>query len=48
MPRRLFESEHESFRDSFRAFLAREVLPHYAEWETARVVSRQAWTSAGD
>ena len=29
MPRRLFEPEHESFRDSFRAFVAREILPHW-------------------
>ncbi len=47
MPRRLFESEHESFRDSFRAFLAREVVPHHSDWEKARMVSRQAWTAAG-
>ncbi len=47
MPRRLFESEHESFRDSFRAFLAREVVPHYSDWEAARMVSRQVWTAAG-
>lgn len=47
MPRRLFETEHESFRDSFRAFVAREVVPHHSDWETARMVSRQAWTAAG-
>lgn len=47
MPRRLFEPEHESFRDSFRSFLEREILPHYPAWERARMVSRQAWALAG-
>jgi alkylation response protein AidB-like acyl-CoA dehydrogenase len=47
VPRRLFEPEHESFRDSFRAFLTREVVPNYAGWEKARMVSREAWTRAG-
>ena len=48
MPRRLFEAEHESFRDSFRAFIAREILPHHAEWEKARMVSRAVWIQAGE
>ncbi len=47
MPRRLFESEHESFRDSFRAFVTREILPNHAGWEKARIVSREAWSQAG-
>ena len=31
--RTLFSSDHESFRDSFRRFLDKEVAPFHAEWE---------------
>ena len=48
MPRRLFDPEHESFGDAFRAFLTREVLANYSTWEKARVVSRAVWTAAGN
>ena len=33
MRRTLFEPEHEDFRESVRRFLAKEVAPHYDEWE---------------
>ncbi|HZD15862.1 MAG TPA: acyl-CoA dehydrogenase family protein, partial [Pseudonocardiaceae bacterium] len=33
MHRRLFEAEHEAFRESVRAFLAKEVRPHLTAWE---------------
>ena len=48
MPRRLFDPEHESFGDAFRAFLTREILANYSTWEKARMVSRAAWTAAGN
>ena len=47
MTRSLFEPEHEAFRGSFRTFVERELIPHHAEWERARRVSRSAWASAG-
>ena len=34
-----FETEHNMFRESFRAFLQKEVLPHQDAWEAAGVVS---------
>ncbi|MET9696388.1 acyl-CoA dehydrogenase family protein [Streptomyces sp. NPDC006529] len=47
MERRIFEPEHETFRESVRTFLAKEVLPHYEQWEKEGVVSRDAWRAAG-
>jgi alkylation response protein AidB-like acyl-CoA dehydrogenase len=48
MRRVLFDDEHESFRASVRSFLAREVVPHYAEWEAAGKVPRELFTSAAE
>jgi alkylation response protein AidB-like acyl-CoA dehydrogenase len=39
--RALFELEHEAYAESFRHFLAAEVIPRYREWEDARVVPRE-------
>jgi long-chain-acyl-CoA dehydrogenase len=47
MSRSLFEPEHHAFRDAFRAFLEREIVPHYPTWERNRIVAREAWSSAG-
>ncbi|MFD7237339.1 acyl-CoA dehydrogenase family protein [Streptomyces syringium] len=47
MQRRIFTADHEAFRETVRAFLAREVIPHYARWEEDGVVSRDAWLAAG-
>ncbi|KPV48637.1 acyl-CoA dehydrogenase, partial [Kouleothrix aurantiaca] len=47
MKRTLFDAEHLMLRDAFRAFLAREVAPHYAAWEAAGCVPRELWRAAG-
>jgi alkylation response protein AidB-like acyl-CoA dehydrogenase len=47
MRRHLFEDEHEAFRDSFRRFLEKEVVPHYAQWERDGIVPREVFLSAG-
>jgi alkylation response protein AidB-like acyl-CoA dehydrogenase len=47
MRRRLFEVEHEEFRKSVRAFLAKEVVPHLEAWEAAGIVPRELFTTAG-
>ncbi|WP_027343315.1 acyl-CoA dehydrogenase family protein [Hamadaea tsunoensis] len=36
-----------AFRDTVRAFVRREVLPHYPAWEEAGRVDRSAWLAAG-
>ncbi len=47
MERTVFEPEHEMFRESVRAFLQREAVPHIARWEEAGVVDRELFTAAG-
>jgi alkylation response protein AidB-like acyl-CoA dehydrogenase len=47
MRRRLFEPEHEAFRESVRAFLAKEVKPHVETWEANGIVPRELFTTAG-
>ena len=46
--RTLFTSDHESFRDSFRRFLEREVAPFHAGWEEQGYVDRGVWNKAGE
>nr|CAO03071.1 MasA protein [Azoarcus sp. HxN1] len=48
MNRAHFEHEHNIFRQSVRAFLEKEVVPHQAEWERDGIVSREVWKKAGD
>jgi alkylation response protein AidB-like acyl-CoA dehydrogenase len=47
MRRTLYESEHEAFRESFRRFLAVELVPHLDEWDAAGIVPRELYTAAG-
>src|SRR5512137_18868 len=48
MKREIFSEEHEIFREAFRKFLEKEVLPHQEEWEKAGIVSRDIWEKAGE
>ena len=48
MERTHFEQEHTIFRDSFREFLQREVVPHQEAWEEAGIVPREVWRKAGE
>jgi acyl-CoA dehydrogenase len=45
--RTLFDDDHLLFRDSFRRFLARDVVPHRERWADAGIVDRDAWLAAG-
>jgi acyl-CoA dehydrogenase len=45
--RTLFTSDHESFRDSFRRFMEREIAPHHEAWEEQGYVDRELWRQAG-
>ncbi|WP_406175968.1 acyl-CoA dehydrogenase family protein [Streptomyces sp. NBC_00996] len=47
MKRQIFTAEHDAFRETVRTFLAKEVLPHYEQWEMDGIVSRDAWRAAG-
>lgn len=46
--REIFEAEHESFRDTVRSFIEKEITPHHAQWEADGVVDRAVWTKAGE
>jgi alkylation response protein AidB-like acyl-CoA dehydrogenase len=48
MNRTIFEPEHEMFRESFRRFLAKEVIPHHESWEHEGIVPRALWIKAGE
>ncbi len=47
IPRTLFTRDHESYRDSFCRFLAKEVAPFHAQWEEQGHVDREVWRKAG-
>ncbi|MGW6391633.1 acyl-CoA dehydrogenase family protein [Streptomyces sp. NPDC055103] len=47
MKRTLFEAEHKAYRDSVRAFIDKEVVPHYEHWDKAGIVPRQLFTGLG-
>jgi alkylation response protein AidB-like acyl-CoA dehydrogenase len=47
MRRTLFTEEHRLFRDSFKHFLEKEVVPYYEQWEKDGIVSREMWLKAG-
>src|SRR6266567_2809848 len=47
MKRTIFESEHNLFRESFQAFLKREIAPYYPQWEREGIVPRELWLKAG-
>lgn len=47
MKRRIFEKEHDIFRQSFRKYLKNKVIPFYNEWEDAGITPREVWLEAG-
>jgi alkylation response protein AidB-like acyl-CoA dehydrogenase len=46
--RTLFTPDHEAFRDSFRRFIAKEIVPFHEAWEEQGYVDRQVWNKAGE
>ena len=46
--RDVMTAEHEAFRDQFRRFLEKEVLPYHEEWESQGFVPRSLWLRAGE
>ena len=47
MRRDLFESEHDMFRDSFRRFLDKEIVPRAEEFEREGIMDRAVFARAG-
>ena len=48
MKRTLFSEEHKIFRDAFRKFLEKEIIPNHAKWEEEGKVPREIWLKAGE
>jgi acyl-CoA dehydrogenase len=48
MKRRIFDEEHEMFRDSVRSFLTNEIQPHSEKWHEQGIVDREAYLKAGE
>ncbi len=46
--RSLFTEEHDLFRQSVRDFIAKEIIPNNAAWETQKMVSRESWLKLGE
>ncbi|MGC2940228.1 MULTISPECIES: acyl-CoA dehydrogenase family protein [unclassified Brevibacterium] len=46
MKRNLYNEDHEAFRGSVGAFLDREVVPHFDEWDENHLVDREMWRKA--
>ena len=47
MQRDLYEADHDAFRETVRAFLDREVVPHLDKWDSAGIVDRELFATAG-
>jgi acyl-CoA dehydrogenase len=47
MKREIYTEDHEIFRDAFRKFLEKEVVPYQEDWIKEGIVSRDAWKAAG-
>ena len=45
--RSLYNEDHEAFRESFATFVAKELTPHYLDWEKAGIAPRDIFASAG-
>lgn len=48
IPRTVYSSDHEIFRNAVRRFVEAEIVPHHEQWERDGVVSREAWRAAGE
>jgi len=46
--RNVFTDDHEAFREVVRGFIAKEIVPHYADWEKAGHLPRHLFERLGD
>lgn len=47
IPRHIFDSDHEVFRDAVRKFLREEAYEQHAQWEKDGQIDRSLWNKAG-
>ena len=48
LQRRIFEPEHEQFREVVARFAQAELAPHHLDWERAGIVPREVWLRMGE
>jgi len=48
MRRRIFDEDHEMFRDSVRSFMQNEIQPNVDKWHEQGIVDREAFLKAGE
>ncbi len=48
IPRTVYETDHEQFRDSVRKFFESEAVPYHAQWEKDGQIDRELWRKAGE
>ena len=48
MGRKIFDEEHEMFRDSVRSFMQNEIQPNGDKWHEQGIVDREAFLKAGE
>jgi len=46
--RKIFNEDHDMFRETVRKFFQEEVVPHHNQWEKDGQVSREIWAKAGE
>jgi acyl-CoA dehydrogenase len=44
----LYKKEHFFFRETFKHFLSREIIPFYDQWEKEGIIPKEAWKKMGD
>ena len=42
----IFTEEHDMFRDAFRQFVEKEIVPHFLQWEADGIVPRELFAAA--
>ncbi len=47
MQRTIFTDEHDMFRDAFRQFVDKEIVPSFLQWEADGIVPRELFAAAG-
>ncbi len=47
MQRTIFTDEHDLFRDAFRQFVEKEIVPSFLQWEADGIVPRELFAAAG-
>ena len=47
LSRSVYSPDHESFRETVRQFMLKEVAPHASAWEEAGIVPKEIWPKAG-